>query len=1396
MKDSVSANPSALESLLLLLSPEQQSDVLRSAQSDGVIYLNRLPLFDRPLSIRIMPSAMEKLRQLTKTELASSDDQGRLDWLKNELDFGTRIFPPPLDWMGSSEQSRGNLPVRIETRTLGIPCRLDVDRYSGKPYLAAVHVGLPEDNRTNDGEELNDELDDEFKDSRNPARQERRFVPNVKSLWHVSAAGDAPNMDAEALRCLVNRLAVDRDANSQHRETQRRCDDLRALISVREFAAQIPFNRIKVTADGAELEIDGDHARLEDMEGARVYAEMTGRDGKCVRELQWNCFLTRTGGSKGKHAFLCENANELPETGFVADSGEISQLQKQLDAVRAVLHPTAGLPQLRRLGTLLTGLHLRDASPVPWANPDFHVLDTKLTDRQREAVQKAIATPDVCLIQGPPGTGKTRVISEIVRQAILRDEKVLLVAPTHVAVDNVLERIGYRDEVSPVRCVHIDKLPDLPEHIQSLTFHRRREFVSSETARHSQIDLGQWRKRTEQFRSDHELVTQGLEIRKQATAIENKIVVLQTKYANVSADVQRRYVKNLDQATQIKLDAESKRDNSESDVNKRVQSVRKLHDHLTNLGQSVFTAKEHRQIGRSEAEAKKEHTPVVKEAKKAMSLADQLLSTADAQHSKLVGHLQATSLIVRQLEAGEAPPVVQSAIDSAVKIVQREQDAIVNSISSELARSQEEVNRTDSLIARRERQRERAIQRDSALQKAAHSGVVAKAMSIAWWGSFIRDYKRAANDAESEIQSLTERRHQAKKKQESVANKLKETELNRTQAIEHEKKAAYENAHHQYSTRLAALPAELEEKIQHLATLRSRASEAKLQHDNAIAGLDRATAVARESVHQQLLKSVRSDHQAETQTLKEAEQRLQQSELDLTNAGRQLVQLEQEVQDQIVNERAILQRQITTAETDLALKKEQFLAVMRRVDTVQTQPDFQSQSLRACIADLESRRADGEKRCEFLQQWTTYVTQRSEELGDRVVQYVNLVCATTMGIATDEFFGDKSDKPEKEFDMLVIDEAGKVTEPEFLVAATRARRWVLVGDHKQLPPYYDQILDPFIAEANRARQSLPLDADILRLSVFERLWQMHQVNDGERNKQDQNSMLRNDPAGGQDATQSRCVTLDVQRRMHPDLAQFISEMFYENAYYSPEEESFASSKTLPLKHFPHAVTFINIASAKGSDPNEFDLSKPDQRKQVQKQCNGGVPFQGYANVREAKQIIGVVESIVEDPVIRDELDELRDQDEQIPVIGVIAFYAGQVAAIRNLLSASKSLAANAIAADQWDCRGVRVSVNTVDAFQGKECSVILLSFTRSNYRKAIGFVDNANRLNVALSRARKKLILVGDAETLIRRARTVASDTEDRRSESLERRFFMRLVEYVEGRGKTMPIFQKRDGDT
>lgn len=129
---------------------------------------------------------------------------------------------------------------------------------------------------------------------------------------------------------------------------------------------------------------------------------------------------------------------------YVAIVPNLVQIERQLNALFTVEQASddSVLAPLRVLLGLCDPSHL----PVPTANAtaDVPAPDEKLDEYQLECIRKAMTTPHYAVIQGPPGSGKTTVISGIIRRALARGERMLVVSPTHVAVDNVVEKLARR----------------------------------------------------------------------------------------------------------------------------------------------------------------------------------------------------------------------------------------------------------------------------------------------------------------------------------------------------------------------------------------------------------------------------------------------------------------------------------------------------------------------------------------------------------------------------------------------------------------------------------------------------------------------------------------------------------------------------------------------------------------------------------------------------------------------------------------------------------------------------------------------------------------------------------------------------------------------------------------
>lgn len=185
------------------------------------------------------------------------------------------------------------------------------------------------------------------------------------------------------------------------------------------------------------------------------------------------------------------------------------------------------------------------------------------------------------------------------------------------------------------------------------------------------------------------------------------------------------------------------------------------------------------------------------------------------------------------------------------------------------------------------------------------------------------------------------------------------------------------------------------------------------------------------------------------------------------------------------------------------------------------------------------------------------------------------------------------------------------------------------------------------------------------------------------------------------------VMLNVQYRMHESIMKFSSAQFYKDELIAHE-----SVKHELLRPNQPPVEFIDTA-----DCGYNETQDPETLSRL--------------NEEEAQLTIRLVEKLIEEVGQEEWL-------EQKITIGVITPYRAQVDHLIKLAESSALL----------EPLHHLTTINTVDAFQGQERDVIVISFVRSNDKGEVGFLSDVRRTNVAMTRARKKLLLIGDSATL------------------------------------------------
>jgi hypothetical protein len=321
--------------------------------------------------------------------------------------------------------------------------------------------------------------------------------------------------------------------------------------------------------------------------------------------------------------------------------------------------------------------------------------------------------------------------------------------------------------------------------------------------------------------------------------------------------------------------------------------------------------------------------------------------------------------------------------------------------------------------------------------------------------------------------------------------------------------------------------------------------------------------------------------------------------------------------------------------------------------------------------------------------WMGTVSSRRRSFEEFLANTRQIVCGTCVGLGRSSL-GLASAR----FDLVIVDEAARCT-PSELAVPLQAGRWVLlVGDQLQLEPFHN----PVVTSETQRRLGIP-KREIMR-SDFDRTFS---------------------------STYGKAVgeILRTQYRMLPSIGRVVSEVFYEGRLQHGRTEPKIPAECLPAvlkRELVWIRTDILGEQAFESQPGGAGTS--------------------LCNLLEANAIIDVLYRLDEHQPF---LEWLTKQPEDEKPIGIICTYAEQRELIRR-----KLFSVGISGTLRNACK-----IDTVDSYQGKENIIVILSLVRNNAdgrieagRKTIkqGFMMHGNRINVALSRAMDRLVIVGASE--------------------------------------------------
>ena len=500
----------------------------------------------------------------------------------------------------------------------------------------------------------------------------------------------------------------------------------------------------------------------------------------------------------------------------------------------------------------------------------------------------------------------------------------------------------------------------------------------------------------------------------------------------------------------------------------------------------------------------------------------------------------------------------------------------------------------------------------------------------------------------------------------------------------------------------------------------------------------------------------------------ENEPRLVQQEQEYAKAVGLIAALLKEVRQtglidqysQIDNVIRHLQQRILKGEEDKPRLVPNFKSELRCLNYKrQLRPDLDDPNfIRSELETMAKCRTSAEKILEASRQWveTALQSERNDIFEEILLDTCQVVGATCIGINANKQFADV------DFDVTIIDESGQIQLHNALVPMSRAPKTLMLGDYKQIPPIVN---DDIVASCENDE----VRTDLFKQSFFEFLFRQMRERETKRLLDNAHKWLEPDSDNAeQDLTllaqqkllqpaadsyegkpieekyldadgkekskyfsryepeqieelvqkitedRKKIVNLNSQFRMPGNISDVISEWFYESNYFSSYNmDNF--SNVVPHTNLP--LVLIDTSKLK----NRFE-SQPESKM-------------GYQNTAEADLVADILEAVLAE---KDEAEQLKYRQLLGKRLGIISAYGAQVRHIRQKLCSRLD----------FSHTEASTCVASLDSFQGQERDLIIYSLTRSAKKPPeaarVGFLKELRRLNVAFTRCKKQLVIIGD----------------------------------------------------
>ncbi|MEK4229515.1 AAA domain-containing protein [Solibacillus sp. FSL H8-0538] len=919
---------------------------------------------------------------------------------------------------------------------------------------------------------------------------------------------------------------------------------------------------------------------------------------------------------------------------------------------------------------------------------EFH---NNLNEFQRDAVIGAMSAEDLYVIQGPPGTGKTTVISEICYQNAKAGLKTLVASQSNLAVDNALSRLLSNKDIRILRYGRTESIEE-----------EGKKFIEENVAAY-------WKEQT------YEAITAEISAHEQKEATLNSEITICQEAIEVLKEEQLKLLLAIEQKEAAKAE------------------LHVLADQITTLKKQLATCKKVRE----ETEVILEKLTITKEtltsvvdaltnqlatfdsvktmAEKLPQLTSQMTDmTKELELAKKQHELQQLMHRLQQVEQQQATMQMSSNHDAIIekigelkKVHQIEQfmhthqirrSYVMDRLLTALERIHPQMETYKPLKEIRARLDKAIIYSETTL--GIHVETPNLPMNHSYSLNEVNEFltklshafatKRVnATNGTRSIQGLHLRKQYLDQVQEKYMEYIRETLI----IFDKLKEEIIEQFKQQNGTQQAVLQQLTNEQM----TIQQRIQEAQAF----IQTLNITTARPVEQL-QALRLQLDTDLKQLEHNQVSREQVQQQYDSKLTELTL--------LQEQIINGELLLEekndefKQVNATGLALEKKREQLeLLTKQNPELALEKTHEQIQQTTAEIAQFTQQITMLPVTQALQLEWQGLLQNANDhdlnEIRKLYVKHANVIGTTCVASANKEFMDNYPT-----FDVVIIDEVSKATPPELLLPMLKGAKIILVGDHHQLPPLvgdetFEETLEQVIKDSDTFEEKRELEK-LLEESLFERLY---------KNLPHTNKKM-----------------LAIQYRMHENIMATIAP-FYKN-----ENEELQCGLTDSDEQRDHKLESKFISRKN----HLLWLDMPSKQGYFEERMKEGSSLFNAAELDTIKSMLldlnAATGKAKEDGLI---------SQEALKSVGVISFYAEQVKRINRLIE------------QEIEVPHLHIRTGSVDKFQGMEMDVILVSMVRNNDNKHgdIGFAKDYRRLNVALSRARELLILIGSTDMFTKR---------------------------------------------